>query len=98
MSTNESEYIALSMATQDLLPLQRIINDIEQFSFLTFISTSKHDSIHTSALPPSKVFEDNNACIVLVMTDMQFKPRTKHIAIKYHHFHDQVQNGTLEII
>jgi hypothetical protein len=29
---------------------------------------------------------------------MQFKPRTKHISIKYHHFHDQIKNGTLEIV
>jgi hypothetical protein len=55
------------------------------------------DHVHTSALPPSKVFEGNNACIVLVMTDKQFKPCTEHIPIIYHH-HDQVFNGTLKII
>jgi hypothetical protein len=63
---------------------------------LTSLSTTDH--VYASTLPPSKVFEDNNACIVLAMTDMQFKPHTKNISIIYHHFHDQVYNGTLEII
>jgi len=50
------------------------------------------------SFPPSKVLEDKNACIVLATTKMHIKPRTKHILFKYHHFHDQVHNGTLEIL
>jgi hypothetical protein len=88
LSTTESEYNALSTATRDLLPLRRILADIEQFSFITLFPTKVVDHIVTPSLPPSKVFEDNNACIVLATTNMQFKPRTKHISIKNHHFHD----------
>ena len=47
-------------------------------------------------LPPSIVYEDNAACIILAETD-QHKPRTKHISIKWHHFRDQIQNGTITI-
>jgi hypothetical protein len=86
------------MATHDRLPLRCITNDIEQFSFIKLTSLATTDHVHTSTLPPSKVFKDNNFCIVLATTDMQFKPHTKHISIKYHHFHHQVHDGTLEII
>jgi len=98
LSTTESEYIALSMATSDLLPLRCILTDIEQYSFIQLSQSPTSDMIHASSLPPSKKFEDNNAYIILATTDMQFKPRTKHISIKYHHFHDQIRNGNLEII
>ncbi len=32
------------------------------------------------------------------MTDSNFKPRTKHIAFKFHHFKEQVSNGSLQIV
>jgi hypothetical protein len=56
------------------------------------------DSIHSTVLPPSKIFEDNNTCIIIATTETQFKPRTKHISLKFHHFQDHVRNGILEII
>jgi hypothetical protein len=101
LSTTESEYIALSTATRELLPLRQILQDIMQHSFIKLPSPT-HDSIATttfqSNLGPSLVFEDNSACIVLATKETQFKPRTKHISLKYHHFHDQIQNGNLKII
>jgi hypothetical protein len=98
LSTTESEYIALSTATRDLLPLRRILEDITSSSFISLAPrTSQHPSV-TYTLPPSKVYEDNAACIVLATTETHFKPRTKHISLKYHHFHDQIRLGHLEII
>eukprot|EP00957_Ditylum_brightwellii_P203995 15337136-Ditylum_brightwellii.AAC.1 len=32
-----------------------------------------------------KVFEDNQSCISIAKS-YKFSPRTKHIALKYHHF------------
>ena len=32
-----------------------------------------------------KVFEDNQSCIKMAVAP-KFTPRTKHIALKYHHF------------
>ncbi len=98
LSTIESEYIALSTATRDILPLRRILHDIAQDSFISFPSGHSNSTITTSTLQPSKVYEDNNACIVLATTEPNFKPRTKHISLKYHHFHDQVRNGNLQIM
>ena len=43
-----------------------------------------------------KVFEDNNSCI-RVAESSKFTPRTKHIAIKYHHFQKHVADKTISI-
>ncbi len=44
------------------------------------------------------MFKDNSACVVLATAEMQFKLRPKRISIKYHHFQDQVRNGTIVVI
>jgi hypothetical protein len=104
LSTTESEYIALSTATREILPLCRILQDIITFSFIN-LSSSTHipDNIHsnkftTIPIPASKVYEDNNACIILATTETNSKPRTKHISLKYHNFHDQIKTGSLQIV
>ena len=40
------------------------------------------------------VFEDNNGALEMAKTP-KMRPRTKHIAIKYHHFRSHVENGDL---
>jgi len=42
------------------------------------------------------LFEDNNGALELASTP-RYRPRTKHIAIKYHHFRERVQNGMIAI-
>jgi len=98
LSTTESEYIALSTATCDLLPLWRILQDIHNLSFIKLSCNNPNDTISSPCLPPSKIVEDNNACITLATTEMHFKPRTEHISIKFHHFHDKIRDGTLTVI
>ncbi len=92
LSTIESEYIALSTATCELLPLWHLLEDIATFSFITLPTVSSPSMIQTIRLQPSQVYEDNTACIVLTTTESNFKPCIKHISIKWHHFHDQVRN------
>ena len=43
-----------------------------------------------------KVFEDNNGAIELAKAP-KIRPCTKHIALKYHHFRENVQKGLIEI-
>ena len=43
-----------------------------------------------------KVFEDNNGAIELAKAP-KIRPRTKHIALKYHHFREHVRKGLIEI-
>ena len=47
--------------------------------------------------PRQLFYEDNAGCIVLATDPDQNRPRTKHIGIKYHHFRDQVRNGTITV-
>ena len=44
-----------------------------------------------------RVYEDNNACITMAITNT-FSPRTNHIALKYHHFRLAVQRKQIEIL
>jgi hypothetical protein len=98
LSSTEKEYIALSMATRDLLPLHHLLLDITTHSFIHLPLTTTTDTAHTATLQPSTFYEDNSACIILATTESNFKPHTKHISLKWHHFHDQVHNGILCII
>ena len=86
LSTTESEYIALSTAMCEVIPFLELLKEAsEVFDF--------------PATKPKfccKVWEDNKSCIK-VATSPKFTPRTKHIAIKYHHFRSRVNDGTITI-
>ena len=43
-----------------------------------------------------KVHEDNQSTIKMA-TGVNFSPRTKHIALKYHHFRSHVKSGRVVI-
>jgi hypothetical protein len=45
----------------------------------------------------SIVFEDNNACLEIANNPEQYRPQTKHIGIKYHHFANQIKNGHVAV-
>jgi len=105
LSTTEAEYIALSMATRQLIPLRRIMSEITNLGPINVTMNKKQpiqaftstlQSSNEPNMEPSIIYEDNAACIVLAETD-QHKPRTKHISIKWHHFRDQIQNGNIKI-
>ena len=83
LSTTEAEYIALSTAMRDIIPMKRVLKDIcENMGFDKFDSSLK-----------CTVFEDNNGCIELAKSP-KMRPRTKHIALKYHFFRDQIITET----
>ena len=43
-----------------------------------------------------KVFEDNRSAIAMAESS-KFTPRTKHIALKYHHFKQYVKSKAIQI-
>ena len=43
-----------------------------------------------------KVFEDNVGALTMAQTP-KMRPRTKHLNLKYHHFREAVENGTVSI-
>ena len=83
LSTLEAEYIALSQAMRELLPLRRLLKEIVAELAMDVPDCQLH----------SKVFEDNNGALGLA-TSPKLTPRTKHIAVKYHFFRDHItQSG-----
>jgi hypothetical protein len=86
LSTTESEYIALSTSMREVIPFLGLMQEIGDIFGL---------------LPKKPVFkctvwEDNNSCITVAKSP-KFTPRTKHIAIKYHHFRSFVSEGRIVI-
>eukprot|EP00978_Attheya_sp_CCMP212_P014686 scaffold37545_cov64-Attheya_sp.AAC.1 len=75
LSTTEAEYIALSQAMREVIPFMNLLKELS----VIFDIYLPEPEVHC------KVFEDNNSCIA-VAESTKFSPRTKHIAIKYHHF------------
>ena len=84
LSTADAEYIALSTALRQVIPLMTMIEEIHA---VFPIHISKPDFI-------CKFHEDNQLCIKMD-TGIKFSPRTKHIALKYHHFISHVKSGSV---
>ena len=80
LSTTEAEYIALSQSMRDLIPMRRLLQEAGQGLNLSF---AKPAILH------STVFEDNNGALSLALSP-KMTPRTKHIAVKYHHFRTSI--------
>jgi hypothetical protein len=85
------------MATRELLPLRRLLQEIHQHSIIKLPSDNIFNTTKTPTLAATQVFEDNEACIVLAHSDTA-KVRTKHIALKWHHFKDQIKQGFIKIV
>ncbi|KAL7460030.1 hypothetical protein ACHAXS_000498 [Conticribra weissflogii] len=86
LSTTEAEYIALSSAMCEVLPFLNTMKEI-------------HDVFPLQQSKPNffcRVWEDNHSCIK-VPESPKFTPRTKHIALKYHHFRRYVDDKTIQI-
>ena len=87
LSTLEAEYISLSQCMRELIPLRRVLGDIAG-AFNLDIKVS---------LAHSKVFEDNDGALTLANAP-QMTPRTKHIALRYHHFREEVRAGRVHVL
>jgi hypothetical protein len=85
MSTMEAEYVAMSTAVKDLIPLKRVVEAVA-------IGLDLGDEL--IATLKSDVWEDNAGALTLGKLELpRYTPRSKHYAIKYHWFSEFVQNG-----
>jgi hypothetical protein len=85
LSTTEAEYIAMSQSLCDVIPVMNMLEEIRKRDFQV-ICTKPH--VHC------KVFEDNSGALELARLP-KLRPRTKHINVCYHHFHEHVRRGLL---
>jgi Reverse transcriptase (RNA-dependent DNA polymerase) len=106
LSTMEAEYIALSQAMRDLIPIREVLKEIMTVVFevnksISYVTHSKsvhapHNVDKKYNIPPSTVFEDNDACLKFAQMP-RLTPRTKHIGIPYHWFREQVESLQVQL-
>ena len=87
LSTTEAEYIALSQAMKEIIPLINILGEVKRY----FKVIDDLPEIHC------KLFEDNKSALALAKAP-QMNPRTKYISLKYHHFRSYVSNKLVTIL
>ena len=86
LSTTEAEYIALSQSLRDKIPTQELLREV---------SLALHLKIPAPVLHYT-VIEENNGALELA-TVPKMRPRTKHIAVKYHTSRERVANKSISI-
>jgi len=86
LSTTEAEYIAMSQAARDLIPMRALLQEFSKTTKLIVGDTFTH----------STIFEDNKGCVDLALAPKLW-PRTKHFGLKYHLFRSHVANGSIKI-
>lgn len=86
-STMEAEYVALSVAMRELIPLRRLV----RLACDTVFGKGNYESRLYSS-----VFEDNNGALSLARAP-RMTPRTKHYAIKYHFFATHVEKEEIKL-
>ena len=107
LSTTEAEYIVLSMATRQLLPLCRIMAELSQDGPIAItlcqkqpmstFTNSFNSTQGSPSLAASLIYDYSAAWIIWAEND-HHKPRTKHISLKWHHlFRDQTQQGEIKV-
>ena len=87
LSTTEAEYIAMSMALRDVIPIMALVQEMRERHFKVICS---------APYVYCKVFEDNSGALELARLP-KLRPRTKHINVCYHHFREHVRKGLIKI-
>ena len=85
LSTTEAEHIALSKSLRETIPIVHFLREVSAVT----------DIADCSKTMKCTVFEDNNGALELAKTP-KMRPRTKHIAIKHHHFRSFVEKGDMK--
>ena len=89
LSTTEAEYIALSQAMRELLPLRQLLCKMVQ---KTQLVGGENIAIKLT------VFEDNSGAIATTNA-VKMTPRTKHIVVKYHFFKSHIgEESGIELV
>lgn len=88
MSTTEAEYVALSTALREIIPAMNLLKEMKR---LGFDVPGCKPKIHC------RVFEDNSGALEMASND-KYRPRTKHINCKFHHFRSYVEDGSITVL
>ncbi len=87
LSTTEAEYIAMSQALRDFIPVMGLLQEMREKNF---------NVLCTEPYVYCKVFEDNSGALELARLP-KLCPRTKHINVCCHHFPKHVRKGLINL-
>ena len=87
LSITESEYTGLAYALREAIPIMRLLREFKQRGFT---SEEPITNIHC------KVYEDNSGALEMAK-EYKYRPRTKFLNVKLHHFRDYVERGEMTI-
>ena len=85
LSSTESEYTGISYALREVIPIIELLKEMKERGY------------PVSGAPPTvqcTVFEDNSGALEMAKK-FKFRPRTKHINNKLHHFRWHVEKGDI---
>ena len=80
LSTAEAEYIALSSALREVIAIIHLMDDLKKHGLPLHGSTP---------IIKCRTFEDNMSCVRMANNHIT-RPRTKHLALRLHHFRSYV--------
>ena len=87
LSSCEAEYIGLSSALREAIPIMNLLDEMSAHRLVNRPNAAK---VHC------KVFEDNVGALEMAR-EHKYRPRTKHMLIKYHHFRQYVDDNRITI-
>jgi len=83
LSSTESEYMALSEALRSTIPMMTVVDEMAKYGIQMNTTAPR---VHC------RVFEDNSGALEMA-TVHKFRPRTKHLASKWHFFRSYVASN-----
>jgi hypothetical protein len=88
LSATEAKYISLSTALREVIPIIDYLGELRTNGFMF----NENNNVIMC-----KAFKDNEGALEMAKSP-KFRPRTKHINIKYHHFHESIESGKIQMI
>jgi len=83
LSSTESEYTGLSYALREAIPVMNLFQEMIENRIPV---QSSHAKLHC------KLFEDNSGALEIAKVH-KYRPRTKHLNCRLHHFRSYIGNG-----
>ena len=87
LSSSKSEYTGLSYALREAIPIMGLLSELKD---LQFIEKNTKPRIYC------EVFEDNTGALEMAQIH-KYRPRTKHLNVKLHHFRSYVNDGSIKL-
>lgn len=87
LSSSKSEYTCLSYALREVIAIMGLLSELRDHGYIDQVKKSR---IHC------EVFEDNTGALEMAQI-YKYRPRTKHLNVKLHHFRLYVNDGLIRL-